>query len=54
VIKDDGPVYRKQFQIPEAHNIFTEETVTAKTQKSTKSFYISQLISFFSIEFQNG
>ncbi len=28
VIKDDGPVYRKQFQSPEAHNIFTEETLT--------------------------
>ena len=28
VLKDDGPVYRKQYQIPEAHNTFIEETLT--------------------------
>jgi len=28
VLKDDGLVYRKQYQIPEAHNIFIEETLT--------------------------
>jgi len=26
VLKDDGPVYPKQYQIPEAHNQFMEET----------------------------
>ena len=28
VLKDNGPVYRKQYQIPEAHNKFIEETLT--------------------------
>ena len=28
VLKDDGPVYRKQYQIPEAHTSFIEETLT--------------------------
>jgi len=28
VLKDDEPVYRKQYQILEAHNIFIEETPT--------------------------
>jgi Retroviral aspartyl protease./Reverse transcriptase (RNA-dependent DNA polymerase). len=28
VLKDDAPVYRKQYQIPDAHNIFIEETLT--------------------------
>ena len=28
MLKDDAPVYRKQYQIPEAHNIFIEETLT--------------------------
>ena len=28
VLKNDAPVYRKQYQIPDAHNIFIEETLT--------------------------
>jgi hypothetical protein len=28
VLKDDGPIYRKQYQIPEAQNNFIEETLT--------------------------
>ncbi len=28
VLKDDGPVYRKQYQISEAHSAFIEETLT--------------------------
>ena len=28
VLKDDAPVYRKQYQIPEAHSQFIEETLT--------------------------
>jgi len=28
VLKDHGPVYRKQYQIPDAHNIFIKETLT--------------------------
>jgi len=28
VLKDDAPVYRKQYQIPEAHNIFIEDMLT--------------------------
>jgi len=28
VLKDNGPVYRKPYQIPEAHNTFIEETLT--------------------------
>jgi len=28
VLKDDGPVYRKQYQIQEPYNIFIEETLT--------------------------
>jgi len=28
VLKDNGPVYRKQYQIPEAHSTFIEETLT--------------------------
>jgi len=28
VLKDDGSVYRKQYQIPEAHNAFIDETLT--------------------------
>ena len=27
VLKDDAPVYRKQYQIPEAHSQFIEETL---------------------------
>ena len=28
VLKNDAPVYRKQYQIPESHNTFIKETLT--------------------------
>jgi len=28
VLKDDAPVHRKQYQIPEAHKTFIQETLT--------------------------